>query len=180
MSIAVELFEPILVPFVTIPDVLCRCFKAMLLVLTEPWQKFIEMFLIKADYFYCKSTKNKGMNFNTRGGVNTIPREPLSPLNLTPTNQPLQGIKVQSPSQMKQPLQNTIDKSQNNLPICHAVIPKFSKKARWKVVEFSQFSGFGQKFCWEQEKYRHWSVKWPKQRMDGKNWKRLMINAILH
>ena len=42
------------------------------------------MFLIKADYFYCKSTKNKGMNFNTRGGVNTIPREPLSPLNLTP------------------------------------------------------------------------------------------------
>ena len=70
------------------------------------------------------------MNFKMRGGVNTIPRELLSPLNLTPTNQPLQGIKVQSPSQMKQPLQNTIDKSQNNVPICHAVIPKFSKKAR--------------------------------------------------
>lgn len=97
------------------------------------------MFLIKADYFYCKSTKNEGMNFNTRGGVNTIPREPLSPLNLTPTNQPPQGIKVQSPSQMKQPLQNTIHKSQNNLPICHAVIPKFSKKHGEKLWNFHNF-----------------------------------------
>ena len=93
--------------------------------LTEPQQKFIEMFLIKAHYFYFKSTKNKGM----RGGVNTIPRELLSPLNLTPTVQPLQGIKAQSPSQMKEPLQNALDKAQNNLPTCHAVIPKFSEKA---------------------------------------------------
>jgi len=31
---------------------------------TEPQQKFIEMFLIKADYFYFKSNKNRGMNFN--------------------------------------------------------------------------------------------------------------------
>lgn len=76
------------------------------------------------------------MNFNMRGGVNTIPRELLSPLNLTPTIQPLQGIKVQSPSQMKQPLQNAIDKAQNNLPTCHAVTPKFSEKA------FSQFFFF--------------------------------------
>ena len=44
MSIAVELFEPILVPFVTIPDVLCRCFKAMLLVRFYPNRALAEVY----------------------------------------------------------------------------------------------------------------------------------------
>lgn len=44
MSIAVELFEPILVPFVTIPDVLCRCFKAMLLVRFYPNRALTEVY----------------------------------------------------------------------------------------------------------------------------------------
>lgn len=35
---------------------------------------------------------------------------------------------------MKQPLQNAIDKAQNNLPTCHAVIPINSPKKRCKKL----------------------------------------------
>ena len=37
-------FQPILVPFVTIPDVLCHCFKAMLLVRFYPNRALTEVY----------------------------------------------------------------------------------------------------------------------------------------